>query len=222
MPSPSLVGAPEEAYVRNVRIAAEILDAVTLEPVRSGLAVTASGLDGKPIVNGSGFYVWLNEGTRQPFTIVVDAEGTPYESVTKAVPPLPDRRLRIELAPRASYPFGSGITSLRGTMITRRIGPRAPLAGAEVWLRWIDHAANGTTWVDIPVHSHTNANGDFAAIVRLAPAQVPVLDASGAIRGRLGARYQGVTRTSDEFAMLQGRVYERSDPFVWNEFLLNP
>jgi hypothetical protein len=213
-------GVPERAYVRNVRIAAEIVDAVTLEPVRRGITVTATGLAAKPIVNGSGTYVWIDEAPKQPTAIVVDAGGTPYESVTRNVPALPARSLRIELAPNASYPFGSGVTSLRGTVITRRLGPRIPLAGAEVWLRWLDDA-DGTTWIDVPIHSHSNVNGDFAAVMRLVPAQTPRL-AGGAIRGRLRARYQGVTRTSDELAMLPGRVYERSDPFVWNEFLMNP
>jgi hypothetical protein len=207
--------------VRKVLFAAEIVDAVTLEPVTVGLEVTASGLTGKPIVNGSGLFVWLQEGNRRPARIVIDTRDTPFESITVPVPPAPARSVRIELAPRVSYAFGSGVTSIRGTIVERRTGPRVPAAGAEVWLRWIDDTANGTTWVDAPIHSHANANGDFAAVVRLAPSQVPRADASGLIRARLGARYRGATRTSSEVLLPQGRVLERSEPFVWNEFLLN-
>jgi hypothetical protein len=135
--------------------------------------------------------------------------------------------VRIELAPATDYPFDSGVTAVRGTLIQRRTGPRTGLVGAETWLRWIDDTANGTTWVDSPVRSQTDANGDFAAVLRLAPDQVPRLDASGALRARLGARWRGLRRTSGELLLLQGRVFERldpsqPDPFVWNEFLLSP
>jgi hypothetical protein len=223
MPRTFAVHLPlEVAYVRKVLFAVEILDAVTQEPVTLGLDVSAAGLAGKPIVNGSGFFVWLQEGNLRPTQIVVDTGTTPYESTTVPVPQAPARSMRIELAPRVGYAFGSGATGVRGTIIGRRTGPRVPAAGAEVWLRWIDDTANGTTWVNAPVHSLANANGDFAAVVRLAPSQVPRTDASGPIRARLGARNRGTTRTSSEFLLPQGRVLERSEPFVWNEFQLSP
>jgi hypothetical protein len=212
----------EVAYVRKVLLAAEILDAVTLEPVREGIAVSGSGLNADPIINGSGLYVWLEQGNRRPTQIVVDPLDSPYQGATAPVPPLPQRSVRIELAPKVGYPFGSGVTAVGGTLIQRSTGPRIPVSGAEAWLRWVDDAANGTTWVDSPIRSQVDANGDFAVVLRLAPNQLPRLDANGALRARLGARLRGITRTSEEIPLLQGRVLERSDPFVWNEFTLSP
>jgi hypothetical protein len=223
MPRPSDSSlAFEVAYVRNVLLAAEILDAVTLEPVRHGIAVSGQGLNSKPIINGSGFYVWLEQGNRRPSQIVVDPLDSPYQGVTATVPPQPQRSVRIELAPKVGYPFGSGVTAVGGTLIQRSTGPRVPVSGAETWLRWIDDTANGTTWIDSPVRSQVDANGDFAVVLRFVPNQVPRLDANGALRARLGASLRGITRTSEEFALLQGHVLERSDPFVWNEFTLSP
>lgn len=223
MPDASTVGlAFEVAYVRNVLLAVEVVDAVTLEPVRNGIVVSGQGLETRPIVNSSGFFVWLEAGNRRPAQIVVEPVDSRYLRATAPVPALPARSLRIELAPNAGYPFDAGTTVVRGTLIQRRTGPRVPALGAEVWVRWIDDTASGTTWVDSPVRSQVDASGDFAAVLRLAPNQTPRPPDSNNLRARLGARLGGLSRTSDEFALLQGRVLERSDPFVWNEFLLSP
>jgi hypothetical protein len=202
--------------------AAEIVDAVTLEPVRSGLNVTALGLRRAPFVNSSGYYVWLAEGSARPSAIVVDTGDSPYEPTTQAVPPAPAVAVRIALAPRAGYPLVDGVTALRGTLIERRLGPRTPISGAQVWLRWIDMTPNTTPLVDVVPRSSTRGGGDFTVFVRLAPDQTAGLDADGSLRVRLGARFRNTTRTSEEFALPQGRVFDRSEPFVWNEFQLSP
>ena len=73
----------ELAFNRRVAMAAEIVDGVTLLPVTSGLMVSATGLRLDPIVNSSGYYVWLEEEDREAQDIVVE------------VPPLsPYRRAR--------------------------------------------------------------------------------------------------------------------------------
>jgi len=214
--------SPAPAYVRRMAFAAEIIDAVTLEPVRAGINVTARGLRNRPFVNGSGMYVWLAEGNARPSQIVVDTGDSPYEPVTEPVPPPPRVAVRIALAPRASYALSDGVTALRGTLIERRLGPRTPVAGAQVWLRWIDAVPNTTPLIDVLPRSSTRSAGDFAVFLRLAPEQVAGLDNSGSLRVRLGARFRNTTRTSEEFALPQGRVFERSEPFVWNEFQLSP
>lgn len=214
--------SPVPAYVRKMAFAAEIVDAVTLEPVRSGIKVSARGLLRQPFVNGSGIYVWLAEGSARPTEIVVETGDSPYEPTTQAVPPPPRADVRIALAPRRGYALGDGVTALRGTLIERRIGPRTPVPNAQVWLRWIDSAPNTTPLVDVQPRSSTGAGGDFAVFLRLAPDQTAGLDANGSLRVRLGARFRNTTRTSEEFALPQGRVFDRSEPFVWNEFQLSP
>ncbi|WP_457102170.1 hypothetical protein, partial [Microbacterium sp. P5_E9] len=196
--------SPGRGYTRKVLFAAEIVDAATLEPIRQHIKVTASGLKHKPIVNGSGSYVWLDEGGSRPQQIIVETEGSPYESATVTAPALPKRSVRIELSPRFEYPFESGITAVRGTLIERRSGPRVGAAGADIWLRWIDANATVTAWVDTVTRSHANLQGDFAAILRLAPDQSPRTDSNGALRVRLAARVRGMTRSSPEFSIRQG------------------
>jgi hypothetical protein len=207
----------ELAYTRNVLFAAEIVDAVTLQPVTRGIKVSATGLARKPIVNYSGAFVWLEEGTAKPLQIVVVATNSPYESITLPAPAA--RSMRIELAPRYDYPFTSGITALRGSLIENLTdSPAVPVPDAEVWLQWIDDTASGTTWVDAPTRSHSRANGDFAALLRLTPKQVPRTVPTG-VRGRLRVSRGGGPRASVEFSLPEGRVADALPPFAWSELL---
>jgi len=209
----------EQGYSRKMLFAAEIIDAVTLEPVRNDLRVTATGLKNTPIINYGGSFVWLEEGGRQPQTVVVDASATQYESVTVPAPVMPARSVRIELAPSYSYPFPPGVTALRGTLIENLFGTPTPVIGAELWLQWIDDNASGTSWIDAPTHSHSGAKGDFAALLRLSPAQVPRADAGGGVIGRLSVRREGVTRTSTQFSLGLGRITTGLPSFVWSELV---
>ena len=89
MSSPFPVRLPlERAFTRRMLFAAEIIDAVTLEPVTKDLQVKATGLNNNPIVNYDGFFVWLEEANRQPQAVIVDASLTPFESVTVPAPVL--------------------------------------------------------------------------------------------------------------------------------------
>jgi hypothetical protein len=213
----------ELAFTRNVLFAAEIFDAVTLEPVTRGISVKATGLTRKPIINYSGAFVWLEEGNARPLQIVVDASNTPYESITLPVPAPPAKSMRIELAPRYDYPFTSGITALRGSLIERRtVSPVVAVKAAEVWLQWIDDNQTGTVWIDAPTRSHSRDNGDFATHLRLTPKQTPKT-VNGKLRSRLRVRRNGITRRSIEFELAEGRVADRvkdpPEPFAWNELL---
>ncbi|HVC12441.1 MAG TPA: hypothetical protein VNE59_12435 [Burkholderiales bacterium] len=231
MVTPLSVRRPlETAYVRRVLFALQVLDGVTLAGVSQGLKVTAAGLAGKPIVNSSGLFVWLQEGNRTPQGVEIEPGELPFLKATLTAaelhvpaPPPPDQRPRlipVELAPRRDYPFGAGVTGVRGTLV--RLGtenPPVPVAGAAVWLRWIDDNANGTTWADAPTRSATDSNGDFAAALRLSPAQVPRLDASGRVRLRLCVDRAALgTKASPEFQQSPGRVADARSPFVWDQF----
>jgi len=209
----------EQGYSRKMLFAAEIIDAVTLEPVTKVLRVTATGLKNSPIINYGGSFVWLEDDGRQPQSVVVDASDTQYESITVPAPVLPARSVRIELAPAYGYPFPPGVTALRGTLLESLFGTPAPVVGAELWLQWIDENASGTNWVGAPTHSHSGDNGDFAVLLRLSPAQVPRADAGGGVVAQLRVRREGTTRTSTQFSLGLGRITSGLPPFAWSELV---
>ena len=201
-----------------MRFATELVDAVTLERVTSDVKVSAHGLLNRPIVSASGFFVWLEEAAREPTHVLVDAAGTPYESTLVPVPVLPQRSVRIELSPRASYPFTRGTTGWRGNLVERLFGTAEVVSGAEVWLQWIDDSAAGTTWRDATTHSHTDARGDFAAVLRLAPSQLAQPHPEGGISARLRVRRDGGSvRSSTEFSLPEGRVADAPAAYAWGE-----
>lgn len=222
--------APETAYIRRVLFALEVLDGVSLARVSQGLRVNAQGLRRKPIVNTSGLLVWLEEGNRTPQGLEIDPGELPYmksalpaAALAVPAPPPPNARpplIRVELAPRRDYAFAAGVTALRGSLVRlRNQNPPVPVAGASVWLRWIDDNAAGTAWMDAPARSTTDANGDFAAALRLSPAQVPRLDANGRVRLRLCAERPQIGRlASPEFQQSPGRVADARQTFAWDEF----
>jgi hypothetical protein len=202
---------PEQAYKRNVQFAVELLDAVTLERVSSGVKVKAEGLLQKPVVNPSGCFVWLVEKNTTIQKISVDTRGLPYESTERDAAQLTFPLTTIELQPSANYSFAPGITGLRGTLIERNITPREPVSGAEVRLRWLDDNGN---WNDAPTVSKTkDKSGDFVSILRLGQKEKPDIDANGAMTVRLQVRRNGSTRSSNNLRLLQGRI---TDPTVLN------
>jgi len=222
---------PEQAYRRRGFFAIELLDPVTLDRVSTGVVVVADGLRAKLSVNSSGMFVWLNDG-KEDITrlrkISIDPLTLPYDSIELLpgqlnLPPLPTPVTTIELRPRVNYPFSAGTTAARGTLIEDwpiPPPPRMPVPNADVHLSWLDD--DGTTWRDAPTISRTNARGDFVAILRLAAAQVPHLDANGALTVRLCVRREGSTeRQSADFKLPQGRVADPSTlntlTFVWDE-----
>lgn len=207
------VGLPlERAWTRRMLCAAEIVDAVTLQPVIADIKVRADGLKSKPRISRSGYHYWLEEGDAQPQRIFVDASGSRYDDVESAPPVAPEKIVRIELAPRASYPFEQGVTALRGTLLESRFGAPLPIAGATVLLQWSD----GLVWVSAPTRVTSDGRGDFAVPLRLAPRDEPRLIAGGmAVRVQIGRG--GLTRTSDEFALRAGQVSTVPQPFIWDD-----
>jgi hypothetical protein len=217
---------PESAYTRNVLFAIELLDAVTLERVSQGVEVVADGLQGKPIVNGSGLFVWLQEDLAPLRKITIDPGPLPYESVTLEPAQLQMPLTSVELPPRVDYAFAAGVTGIRGVLIEERVpSPQrpVPVRDAEVHLRWLDE---NSVWQDAPV-SHTDSpGGDFAAVLRFAPADVPLPD-NGAVTVRLRARRGANERESADLKLPQGRITDPSafaqDPppnpliFAWDE-----
>ena len=213
----------EVAYKRDVLFALELLDAVTLTRVSQDVTVKADGLNGKPIVNASGFFVWLKEQPGTVNEISIDPGVLPYESVTVPASQVTLPLTTVELQPRVSYPFAAGITGLRGTMIEAvAVLPDSPtpVGDAEVYLRWLDE--NGI-WRDSPTKSKTDKKrGDFVSILRLAPTEKPDLQGS-AVTVRLRVIRNGNERGSTDFQLQQGRI---TDPttlnpltFAWDDLL---
>ena len=210
----------ETAYERKVLFALELLDAVTLSRVSHGVKeVVAAGLKGKPILNKSGYFVWLEEDFSRLQKITFDLGLLPYDSrevrATEVTRPL----TTIQLQPRLDYPFAAGTTGIRGTLIEQRVVPPQPVAGADIGLSWLDD--DNVTWRDAPTISRTNSDGDFVSILRLAPTDVPDLDADRRLTVRLRARRNTNERTSSDLKLLQGRVADPSTlsalTFAWAE-----
>lgn len=207
------VGLPlERAWTRRVLCAAEIIDAVTLAPVKTGIVVRADGLKRKPLISRSGYHYWLEEGGAQPQRIVVDAAGTPYADAESDPPIPPEKHIRIELVPRSSYPFASGATALRGTLRVSRFGTPQPIAGATLYLQWFD----STVWINAPTRVTSDERGDFAAPLRFAPKDEPQ-PVTGGIFVRLRVERGGITKTSDAFALRAGRVSPAAQPYFWDD-----
>lgn len=210
------LGQPELAYTRRVLFALELLDAVTLARVSRELRVTAEGLDGGPIVNASGLWVWLEEpdALARLRRVTVEPGRLPYERLE-----IPSAELQLpfttrQLVPHVGYPFTAGTTALRGALVEDRADPRVPIVGADVWLQWLQE---DDTWRDASLVSASDDRGEFATILRLGPDDNPKHDADGALTVRVRARRSALSeRCSDELSMTQGHVADPST-FAWNE-----
>ena len=205
-----VIRQPEQAYLRSALFAVELLDAVTLERVTYGVRVQAEGMRAEPVINTGGLFVWRGTDATALQKIVIDPGTLPYEAreVERAalrLPPLPLPLTTIQLSPRVDYAFPKGMTGLRGTLVEDAAAPRVAVRDAEVRLRWLDD--DGSTWRDAPGMSRTNADGDFAVVARLAPADVPQVDANGAMTVRLRVSRNGSNaRSTADVRLLQGRV----------------
>ncbi len=209
----------EQAYHRRGLFAIELLDPVTLFRVSQGVKVKAEGLGGKPIVNAGGLFVWLREDVGRLRNLSIDPGVLPYAPVQLRpdqlrLPPQLRPMTTIELSPRMNYPFAAGITGFRGMLVEERVpsaGARTPIPDAEVRLRWLDE--DGVTWREAPTISRTDGKGSFAAVLRLAPRDVPLLDVDGAftVRARVW-RDELQQRDSAELKLPQGRI---ADPLTF-------
>jgi hypothetical protein len=205
--------------------ALELLDAVTLERVSQGVSVVADGLRGIPVVNAGGLFVWREEDFGQLRKVVIDPGILPYEIVELEAAQVLRPLKTVELPPRTDYPFTTGVTGLRGTLVESPVVPPQrpePVRNAEVSLNWLDEDG---AWQDAVTISHTDIRGgDFVSILRLAPTEMPNLDTTGAITVRLRVSRPGMNdRRSAEVKLPFGRITSpsTSNPltFAWNDLL---
>ena len=189
---------------RRVLFAVELIDPVTQYRVWQDVTVTPDKITRKPIVNRSGQFVWLFEGTSWPGDITVEPDGIPFEKHTQQGPQRPadlntatpkERLVTIVLRPTAAYPFDTGATVVRGRLVEdTTVQSLVPVADALVQLAWLD-ALTGA-WNQAPPQVHTGTDGEFAALLQLnaPPPADPDLD-----RGLLKARVE-VTRSGQKRA----------------------
>ena len=214
----------EDAYKRDVLFALELLDAVTLSRVSLGVKkVTAVGFDHEPYLNSSGYFVWLKKDSFANLQkITIDLGQLPFETVEIPKANVNVPLTTVQLLPRLDYPFVSGMTGIRGTLIERRVVPpqvATAVPGAQIRLRWLDD--DNVTWRDAPTIARTNSAGDFVSILRFTPADAPELDAQRKLTVRLVARRGPIERRSPDLKLPHGRV---ADPltisaltFAWDE-----
>lgn len=206
----------EQAYPREAMLAVELLDPVTLERVARGVTVTAVGLAGTPTVNFGELFVWMKQPTTN-FQKLIIAPGTrPFERMEIPAAQVQRPLHTVELKPLANYPFTPGITAIRGSLYETKVPlgeMPAPIPGATIRLEWL-HDDN-VTWVPAPATAVTNANGDFTSILRLAPVEVPALDAQGKMSIRLFAKRAAGGEKHHEFQLSHGRVADET--YAWDE-----
>lgn len=206
----------EQAYVREVMFALELLDAVTLERVVGGVKVEAVGLTGAPFLNHGGLLVWLKEPTANFQKIVIDTQARPFEPAEIPAAQLQQPLHTLELKPLSNYPFAPGITAIRGSLYETRVPlgqAPVPIPGATIRLEWKDGGNNfqpGTT------NCTTDIAGDFVSILRFAPKEDPFVD-HDLLSIRLFAKRAGGVEKSQDLKLLQGRVTDGT--YAWDELL---
>lgn len=208
----------ERAWVREAMFAVELLDPVTLARVARGVTVTAVGLAGAPIVNFGELFVWLKEPLANFRKLVIEPGTRPFERMEIAAAQVQRPLHTVELKPLANYPFAPGVTVIRGSLYEKDAGPGtkpSPIPGAAIRLAWL-HEDN-VTWLFSAATAVTNANGDFTAILRLAPDDVPAIDAARRISIRLFARRAGGGEKHYESHLPHGRVADRT--YAWDQMV---
>lgn len=206
----------EQAYLREAMLAVELLDAVSLERVSQGVQVTAEGLVGTPIVNFGGLFIWLKQPTTNFQKLIIEPGAQPFERVEIPAAQVQLPLHTVELKPLANYPFTPGMTAIRGSLYKKKVPVGTtpePIPGATIRLEWL-HEDN-LTWIPSPATAVTNVNGDFTSILRLAPVEVPALDAQGEMSIRLFAKRAAGGEKHHEFQLPHGRVADET--YAWDE-----
>lgn len=216
MPSLHLPFA-ETAYERAVVLAAELVDAVTLEPVTRHVRVRAQGGGAEPVANAGGRFVWLGAAAGRPRRVAVDPGELPYDAEEMDVP-MPALLVRIWLRPRRGYRFPDGVTVVRGRLVESLAPQPAPVLDAEAWIEWQDESSQDWTAQRERYFVRTRGGGEFAAFLRLLAPDRGTYDSAGALVVRLGfARTGGAPHHSTQFVVGEGREYETFQVLAWDQ-----
>lgn len=225
---------------RRVLFAVALVDPLSGQLISSGMQVSVDGLIRRPIVNRSGYFVWLVEGDARPSIVTVVPDGAPYEGETVAVGTLPapppedaslpidpadepNRRLQIFLRPTAAYPFPDGAIVVRGKL-RETAAPNAPaVPDARIALEWKSDTAK---WMPSAAAAATSAHGEFAAALTLPPGAKPERAATKIIGLRLRCDRAGTVRVGSEIVLPPApgdpissdrNSYFLKTPVAWNQ-----
>jgi len=151
--------------IDRVTLAVGAVDPVAGFLIRKGVEVRIKGLADRPIVNGSGLFVFINLADRPEYEVEVDGRraGFPFvEQITFRPPSAANtdpnaRRRDVVLAAGPDYPFPPGTTLVRG-VVRHGSGVVAEAAIAAT------PAGGGGTF-----RTRSAANGAFALALRLPP-----------------------------------------------------
>jgi hypothetical protein len=211
---------------RRVLFAVGLVDPLSGEFVSSGMRVSVDGLIRRPIVNRTGYFVWLVEGDARPSEVSVIPDGAPYERETVAVGTLPEpppddpslpidpklepqRRLHIFLRPSAAYPFPDGAIVVRG-ILRETDAPDAPgVTDARIGLDWNAEPPPSTAlavevehWIASPAAAATGGHGEFTVALTLPPGAKPAHKTTFGLR--LRCERAGNVLVGDEIVLPSG------------------
>ncbi|MER9247627.1 hypothetical protein [Mesorhizobium sp. M0590] len=179
-----------------------LYDRIKVEPLDANDKV----INGPPVINHSGKFVWLEPRNDWPARVRVRPDDRPnpppFEDAVIDTPqpaddPIPARKRLFTalLRPTAAYPFGEGTTAVRGALKDGMARDANPIRDAIVQLAWQyddvnwKPAAPAAGHEPLPGEARTDGFGQFATFIRL-----PADDAKVAVRnGLLTVRLQ-VTR----------------------------
>lgn len=121
----------------HLTLAVALVDAFTGRQPRSDVRVAAPDADATPVVNPSGYHLFLDLPA-EPFTVVVDG-GQRYLDVEETVDPVEHDPpvVTFELRPSPAYRFPPGATVLRG-VVRDDDGDGDPIPDATVSVRHTD------------------------------------------------------------------------------------
>ncbi len=228
-----------DLYQRQALVAIELMDPVTLTTVSKGMMVKAVGLNGSPIKTWSGRFAWYAEGDAWPTKFLIDPGGQPYELEmvdAPTRPPQPNvpklgevRIVRVMLRPTTAYPFGEGVTVVRGKLCETEALDSNPVEGAEIWIRWLNAPPPGVTteWVDAPIKARTNKVGEFVAILRLPVSASPEKEVGeDRLKTRIAISRNDQVREQFEsvanwkiYMLPEGRLFDLTDMLAWNKLI---
>jgi hypothetical protein len=142
-----------EMPTTRLALAVKPLDAVTGDALRGEATVSIDGVDHEPVLNPSGYWLFLSPPVSlpsDPVTVRITAgpEYVPVVSET-TVGDLPTPGVRLDVYPSVSYPFARGTTLVQG----RVEDGGDPVGGATVTIK---HA---------PPKTRTDTDGSFALAV---------------------------------------------------------
>ncbi|MGY4404066.1 hypothetical protein [Bradyrhizobium sp. USDA 3315] len=180
---------------RRVLFAVEVIDGVSGATIYERIKVEPLDgndevINGRPLVNRSGKFVWTEPNNAWPVRVRVGPDDKPnplpFERSIVATPrpddPIPasKRLFTVVLRPTAAYPFGAGVTAVRGSLREGTGNNARAIKGALVQFARVGGPwkgpAPGTNGEPSPGDTLTDAFGEFAVYLRLAAPEFSDVD----------------------------------------------